>query len=662
MQKLKVNLEKHKTLPLGPNQSEHRIGSGARRETQKYSRSTMLSDEIPKQQTVEPLNAPDEYSIESILSGLPKLFSSSPGEKNEVIIEKKLGEGGMGEVWQGKQSTLHREVAVKKLRFPENKPSMLLKLLKEAWITGQLEHPNVVPVHVLGLDEDGSPAFAMKRINGFSWKELLTGQRELPEGLQGSTTLEKHIRILKQVCNALHFAHSKGIIHRDLKPENVMIGEFGEVYLVDWGIAIHLSQLAQKPRSKKNSVVHGTPMYMAPEMAAGEEGRLGVTTDVYLLGATLHEVLTGEPPHTGDTIYQILINAVHSKPQKYDESIPPELAEICLRAMHKDPKQRYPDAEAFRKALANYLTHMSSHQIRREATSRLQQLRQHLKCVEKTQREDVEEIYQLFGQIHFGFQHALRTWQDNVAASEGLQEALELMIHYELEKQHIRAASTLLAQLPKPNDELAQLVAEKNHSYLEQQAKFEALAHLSQELDLSIQAQPRSYLMICMAWLWGGLPLFMELLYDLGWYVETARDDLLLSGVRFLGSFLCLWWWRSLWRTRLNRNLLMALGLAMVTMFLFWIMGLRLGLSLPKILALESLPMFGFFAFIATLVDQRLRSILWLYGVILLFALWKPQLAPYGTGLGNIIAFLLAGWIWHTNHSEQTLQAHPAPL
>ena len=141
-------------------------------------------------------------------------------------------------------------------------------LLREAVITGALEHPNIVPVHMLGRDEDGHPVLVMKRIQGQLWSELL-----------GKASLDRHLEILKDICNALHYAHSRGVVHLDLKTQNVLIGEFGEVSLLDWGIARRLSDPAP-------GVMLGTPAYMASEMVSGE--KLTPLTDVYLLGSTLH--------------------------------------------------------------------------------------------------------------------------------------------------------------------------------------------------------------------------------------------------------------------------------------------------------------------------------------------------------------------------------------
>ena len=148
----------------------------------------------------------------------------------------------------------------------------------------------MVPVYDLGLDESGAPFIVMKHNEGDHWLKLLGDDEALKKHAPGRERLDAHLAILVQVCNAVHFAHSRGVIHRDLKPENVMVGSFGEVYLVDWGVATKPGPVTQ---------IAGTPAYMAPEMLGGDGAEISPRTDVYLLGAVLYEILAGRAPHTG---------------------------------------------------------------------------------------------------------------------------------------------------------------------------------------------------------------------------------------------------------------------------------------------------------------------------------------------------------------------------
>src|SRR5262249_2783401 len=155
-------------------------------------------------------------------------------------------------------------------------------LLTEAVITGSLEHPSIVPVHALGCDDAGRPVLVMKRIEGVCWRGM--ARDEHPPGwaaidAAGGGRRTAHVANLMAVCNAMHFAHRRGVVHRDLKPGNVMIGSYGEVYVVDWGIAARI-EAGPSPVA-----LVGTPAYMAPEMVWGEAHRVDARTDVYLLGA-----------------------------------------------------------------------------------------------------------------------------------------------------------------------------------------------------------------------------------------------------------------------------------------------------------------------------------------------------------------------------------------
>jgi len=240
--------------------------------------------------TIRPTADPVEGDLEA-LRWLDELRER--GGEERLRPGALLGAGGMGMVRAALQESLGREVAVKALRSEGATPHKMLRLLREAWVTGALEHPNIIPVHALHLDESGAPQVVLKKIEGRPWSDFLAE----PELLPGDgDPLGWHLGVLRSVCNALAFAHSRGIVHRDVKPENVMVGAFGEVYLADWGIALAFDESASPrvPRARENEMLAGTPCYMAPEMARGAPA--DPRTDVYLLGATLFEVLAGKRP------------------------------------------------------------------------------------------------------------------------------------------------------------------------------------------------------------------------------------------------------------------------------------------------------------------------------------------------------------------------------
>jgi serine/threonine-protein kinase len=223
-----------------------------------------------------------------------------------------LGRGGMGEVLAGRDPTLNRSLAVKVLRADHRGNAELeRRFLEEAQICGQLQHPGVVPVHDCGTLPDGRPFFTMKLVKGRTLAELLR-ERQSP-----ADDLPRFVAVFEQVCQTLAYAHSRGVIHRDLKPANVMVGEFGEVQVMDWGLAKVLPRGAPIPPApspddgavctvrtggddySRAGTVAGTPAYMAPEQARGETDALDARADVFGLGAVLCEILTGDPPYRG---------------------------------------------------------------------------------------------------------------------------------------------------------------------------------------------------------------------------------------------------------------------------------------------------------------------------------------------------------------------------
>ena len=178
------------------------------------------------------------------MSTLPHLTIGEVHDASDLMVRSELGRGGMGVVHLARQHSLERDVAIKRVH-DDGKPHVVTALIREARMMSLVEHPNVIPVHAMGLDDHGRPAVVMKRVEGTAWRNLIrdpdhAGWSALMD--QGRDRLDDHIRVLLDVCNAVHFAHSRGLLHRDLKPENVMLGCFGEVYVLDWGLAIPIEE------------------------------------------------------------------------------------------------------------------------------------------------------------------------------------------------------------------------------------------------------------------------------------------------------------------------------------------------------------------------------------------------------------------------------------
>ncbi|HTL33787.1 MAG TPA: serine/threonine-protein kinase [Kofleriaceae bacterium] len=462
---------------------------------------------------------------------------------NSLQIGSVIGEGGMGVVHEAEQISLGRPVAVKTLRMKRRDHAAALSLFREAWITGMLEHPNIVPVHYLELDADSLPVIAMKRVEGVGWNGMIRDANAVRRRFGASDLLAWNVSILIQVLNALRFAHSRGVIHRDLKPSNVMIGEFGEVYLLDWGIAVSLRSDAHGRLPVPDpSHLAGTPSYMAPEMLSPDGPGVSTRTDIYVAGAVLFEIIAGHPPHAGQTALEVLSNLAESRP-KLPSGAPPELAKICQRAMHMEPEKRFDSVEDLQLALRRYLEHRGSAVIASSAWERFAQLQTAIKAA-----TNGEEIHRLFGACRFGFHEALAAWPDNADAKAGLTAATIAVAQYELQSNP-HAAVTLLADIDAGPELAAARQAAAEHT-----ARQKELEQVGAHHDPIVGARMRLllggvlgiiYTMTpILAWR-GVIPPFLE-----------HRDQLTASLLLLVVSVL-LWLVRDRYfRTAINRRLL----------------------------------------------------------------------------------------------------------
>jgi eukaryotic-like serine/threonine-protein kinase len=301
------------------------------------------------------------------------LTAEQPGryefDRNRDSV-RELGRGGLGRVLLAYDSHLGREVAWKEILpearqqadTPSDGVTGTARFLREARVTGQLEHPSIVPVYELGSRADGTVYYTMKVVRG----------RTLREALRECSTLRERLRLLPQfasLCQAIAFAHSRGVIHRDIKPENVMLGEFGETVVLDWGIAKlkqtdqPVSTASEPPpppsdwlRTSVGSLV-GTPAYMSPEQALGQVDVVDERSDVWSLGAVLYELLTGQAlvgSGSPQAILTVILAGKYKPPLEVDDAIPRELVAICTRALQRNPENRYPGARELAAELESF--------------------------------------------------------------------------------------------------------------------------------------------------------------------------------------------------------------------------------------------------------------------------------------------------------------------
>ena len=382
-----------------------------------------------------------------------------------------IGEGGDGVVREAVQVALGRTVALKTLKPNVSRADGRARFLAEARVTAGLDHPNILPVYELAVDEGGEPFLAMKRVVGTPWSSTVR-----------TMTRRENLRILGAVADAVAFAHSRGVVHRDIKPENVLLGAFGEVLLTDWGLALTeedraAARAAQGRRVGDGGVprpaatpgrlgggvdasgVAGTPAYMAPEQARGDAEGVGPATDIYLLGAVLFEVATGRRPHSGPSLSAVLRNAGRNRLDLRDGDAPApepgadpcdeleapqraeaenqaaadaELVRIARQAMADDPADRPPGVRAFKDLLAEFET--------RAASARLTRRGRRLAAEAAEAGE-----YATFGLATRTLAEALAGWPDNACARQALRAARVAFADLACDRGDLELAESLVA-------------------------------------------------------------------------------------------------------------------------------------------------------------------------------------------------------------------------
>lgn len=347
-------------------------------------------------ETMELVGDPSETSISKIDKGFVPIrllsqLTDMRAEEVDYRIVGKLGSGGTGVVYQAHQRALDREVAIKVLRdeLATNQVSRE-RFLTEARVIGGLDHPNVIALHEVCVDSDGFLFYSMKRIEGASWDQQIS-----------RNSVDENVKILLRVADAIRYAHSRGLVHRDIKPENIMLGQFGEVLVADWGLALRIG--GGDLRHGVKQTIGGTPAYMAPELANGSHAAVTYQTDVYLLGAILFEILTGSPPHDGNSLLACLQAAARNVIRETE--VTGELMDIARIAMAERTEDRYLSVDAFINSLNDQQKHDQSVRLVKRAQARL------LNAKDDHQYEDFRVADALL-------MEALDIWPNNPSAQE----------------------------------------------------------------------------------------------------------------------------------------------------------------------------------------------------------------------------------------------------
>lgn len=297
---------------------------------------------LPRTRSLSPTSPHDGIDVATELAGIDATpVPETVGTVTEHEIRVRLAVGGMGIVYWGWDQTLHRDVAIKLLR-PEHRLNQELidRFVNESRVMGRLQHPAIPPVYDGGFCHDGRPYYAMKLVKGVTLSELATRTGRGKAGL---------LSIFAQVCQALDYAHSERVTHLDVKPSNIMVGAFGEVYLMDWGLARFRgsqpgASVDVHPADELGTgSIRGTPAYMSPEQANG--GRVDARADIFGLGAILCELLSGSPPYEGDTAREMFRQAAGGHTEAAfrrldDSSVDSRLIRLTKRCLSRSPSDR----------------------------------------------------------------------------------------------------------------------------------------------------------------------------------------------------------------------------------------------------------------------------------------------------------------------------------
>lgn len=589
---------------------------------------------------------------------LPRHSISPMSPSLDFEILSTLGRGGMGVVHLARQQALRRDVAIKQINPEQLTSFAVTNLLREAYITGRLEHPNIVPVYLLGVDEESRPLFVMKRIEGVSWHDALRDEDLLPRAYRQHDSIhESHFEIFEQVCLAMHYAHSKGILHRDLKPENVMLGEFGEVYVVDWGIAVSLREEEDggvMPLARDANQVVGTPMYMAPEQAAAEGARFGPHTDVYGLGAILHQIITGRTRHEGKSLNAVLLHAYQSSPFMYGEDVPEELATICNRACARAPEDRYASAEALREAVANYRKQRQAEELLRASRQKLDKLSAITSEVvalrDKVDPERIVEAHSIVGACRFALEraHHIKPTDERIQAQH--HELLNTLLLLEVANKNLTAARVIERELgdaisPHSRARLQQL----EKTLKEEQERFATLEELERDVDPNVSRKRKAVFALLLGVVWslsslmGRSVLGSAALMGDAVYIRAIIYKLVVNGVAILLWLLAR---HFIDMTLINRRILNVVPLIVVfgvsTPLISWLNGFTLRQS-----TIIELMIYGALAGVmGSFVDRGFFAVMMFYASGALISSYTGMPSSTAMTVCNLVSFSLVAWRW----------------
>lgn len=604
-------------------------------------------------------------SYQAASSDTPLAFS------DDFTITGVIGEGGMGRVYSGVQTCLNREVALKVAKHDPTNVQIRAQVIHEAQVTSLLEHPNIMPVHLLAVERSGQIIQVLKRISGVSWHELLYdphhphwSELQVPEGQQSF-----HLDILAQVCSALSYAHELGVIHRDLKPENIMVGRFGEVYVLDWGVALVLDAIdesveetafkAQVAYGFANLLV-GTLAYMSPEMARCDVQQYGGWCDVYLLGAIFHEILCGERIRADLPVREGLERVVSGELPPFPAHLPEEYAALLRDALSIDINQRPQDARAFRERLLNARQSARAHQILNEARSFTADLKEGI-----SDQAPMPHLTALYDEARLSYRAHHSLDARSICSAQESDTLHSMWAQHLIELGELGVAEQVLLSRYETDDELEERLVEARSARTQQRDEHRALQEWSDQETLAKSRSLRVRLATLGLIFFGGGSLSLDLSERLGVVALTAYDEMIASvslSIAASLAFLGIIRWRAAHAyeqnavfNRIWQYLLLTLVFLSTQRFISW----KLGLTPHQLIHLE-MPLVSLSCFGLSSISQQRDFIFG--GVAFLgtsfLSVYYPSLTTLFYAFAMIILWIGVLISWSSERREFQQSAH----
>jgi hypothetical protein len=427
---------------------------------------------------------------------------------------------------------------------------------------------------------------------------------------------------------------------------------------MDWGSAVRIGAGGPPhvPPAREVHSIEGTPGYMAPEMAAANGEEIGVRTDVYLLGACLHEILVGTPPHDSESLRDSLCRAFWSSPKTYPADVPEELAAICNKAMSRSPSERHPSAAELKREITIFLRHRHSLASGRKARARAELLEAMLRGAEI----DRVAVYKLFGECWFGYENALAQWRANREALVGEARLVQAMVRYEIGRRAIDAACSLMNLLRVPEPELARELPALERALAGEQRTQDKLARLGREVDPDVARRERRRVTILLTVPYGVVLLGLGVCRSLG----IARPEWGSLFAVFAGYGLLLFvaitrYRKHLSRTRTNRRFVTHVSLSLLLPVALLVAARATGQSLDFAIATIALLHAGLVSCIALLIHRSLAWSAAPFGAAFVAAAWLPPHALTIVGSAALACAAVLAFQWQRGDHTRALQDMP---